>query len=363
MKDQRMDMRPLRWIADVDGPFAAAYFDCSHDTEDAARQIELRWRGVRDQLEGQGARRPDLEAIDQAVAEAPPATGRAGHGLVAARGEVQIDQRLAKPPITPLGRASHRPYLLPLATLVPRSVPYVVVVADRKGAEIRVVSHGEQTHTVSGRKHPIHKIRGGGWAQHRIQNRVEQIVRQNMEHVARVLAHFVDDVNARLLVVAGEIQARAELAHDMTARCREIAMETEVGRRAVGWDKEALDYEVERLVAECAAKHVAAEIDARRGLKLETQGWVDTLEALRTANVEALLLSESTFHAERPVWAGPESHLVAARERDLKYLGFRDALRLRADEALPVAAIAVGADVLVTADQLADGVGALLRHR
>jgi hypothetical protein len=358
-----MDMRPLRWIAHIDGPFAAAYFDCSHDTEDAARQINLRWRGVRDQLEQQGAGRSDLEAIDQAVAAAPAATGRAGHGLVAAHGEVQIDQRLAKPPITPLARASYRPYLLPLVTLVPRSVPYVVVVVDRKGAEIRVVRQSEQTHTVSGREHPIHKIRGGGWAQHRIQNRVEQIVRQNMEQVARVLAHFVDDVNAQLLVVAGEVQARAELARDLPARCREIAMETEAGRRTEGWDTEALDQEIERLVAECAAMQVAAEIEARRGLKLETQGWTDTLEALRMANADALLLSESTFHAERPVWVGPESHLVAARERDLKYLGFRDVLRLRADEALPVAAIAVGADVLVTGDQLADGVGVLLRHR
>jgi hypothetical protein len=358
-----MDMRPLRWIAHVDGPFAAAYFDCSHNTEDASHQIDLHWRAVRDLLAEQGAERPDLEAIDQAVAQAPPATGRAGHGLVAARGEVRIDQRLAKPPITPLARASHRPYLLPLATLVPRSVAHVVVVVDRKGAEIRAISQSEQTHTVSGRTHPVHKIRGGGWAQHRIQNRVEQIVRQNMEHVARVLAHLVDEVNAQLLVVAGEVQARAELARDLPARCQEIAMETEVGRRTEGWDSEALDQEVERLVTECAAKDVAAGIEARRGLKLETQGWTDTLEALRTANADALLLSESAFHAERPVWAGPESHLVAARERDLKYLGFRDALRLRADEALPVAAIAIGADVLVTADRLADGVGVLLRHR
>jgi len=358
-----MDMRPLGWITHIDGPFAAAYFDCSHDTGDADRQIDLRWRGVRERLEQQGAAQSDLEAIDQAVAAAPAAAGRAGHGLVAAHGEVQIDQRLAKPPISPVARASHRPYLLPLVTLVPRSVPYVVVVVDRKGAEIHVVSHSEQTHTVSGRKHPIHKIRGGGWAQHRIQNRVEQVIRQNMEHVARVLAHFVDDVNAQLLVVAGEVQARAELARDLPARCLQIAMETEAGRRTEGWDTEALDREIERLVAECAAKDVAAGIESRRGLKLETQGWTDTMEALRMANADALLLSEATFHAERPVWVGPESHLVAARERDLKYLGFRDALRLRADEALPVAAIAVGADVLVTADQLADGIGVLLRHR
>jgi hypothetical protein len=63
------------------------------------------------------------------------------------------------------------------------------------------------------------------------------------------------------------------------------------------------------------------------------------------------------------VWVGPEPHLVAARERDLKYLGFPDVLRLRADEALPLAAIAVGADVLVTGDHLDNGVGVLLRHR
>jgi hypothetical protein len=254
-----MDMRPLGWIAHIDGPFAAAYFDCSHDTEDAAQQVDLRWRAVRNELEQQGAERSNLEAIDQAVAAAPAATGRAGHGLVAAHGEVQIDQRLATPPTTPLARASYQPYLLPLVTLVPRSVPYVVVVVDRRGAEIRVVTRNEQTHIASGREHPVHKIRGGGWAQHRIQKRVEQIVRQNIERVARELAHFVDDVNAQLLVVAGEVQARAELARDLPARCREIAMETGVGRRTEGWDSDALDREVERLVAGCATRQVAAE--------------------------------------------------------------------------------------------------------
>ena len=50
-----MDMSKLRDVATAPGPFASVYLDASHDTEDAAKIAELRWRGLRDQLADPGA--------------------------------------------------------------------------------------------------------------------------------------------------------------------------------------------------------------------------------------------------------------------------------------------------------------------
>lgn len=34
------------------GPYASVYFDDSHDTADATAQLKLKWRGLREELDG-----------------------------------------------------------------------------------------------------------------------------------------------------------------------------------------------------------------------------------------------------------------------------------------------------------------------
>ena len=45
----------FRPFADADGPFASVYFDDSHDTEDAAAQLQVRWKDIASELERPGA--------------------------------------------------------------------------------------------------------------------------------------------------------------------------------------------------------------------------------------------------------------------------------------------------------------------
>src|SRR2546423_227141 len=45
-----VDTAVLRDLLDYGGPFASVYFDGSHDTEDAGKELELRWRAIRKQL-------------------------------------------------------------------------------------------------------------------------------------------------------------------------------------------------------------------------------------------------------------------------------------------------------------------------
>ena len=92
------------------------------------------------------------------------------------------------------------------------------------------------------------------------------------------------------------------------------------------------------------------------------QGLGPCAAALREGNVDALVVAEGAL-CDRAVWVGgTHRDQVAAEEADLRAVGM-PVNRQRADEALPMAALAVGADVLVAADlPLTDGVGVLLRH-
>lgn len=85
--------------------------------------------------------------------------------------------------------------------------------------------------------------------------------------------------------------------------------------------------------------------------------------ALRDGNADALVVTEGALH-DRAVWVGgTHRDQVAEDEADLRALGM-PVNRQRADEALPMAALTIGADVLVAAADLplTDGVGVLLRH-
>jgi Bacterial archaeo-eukaryotic release factor family 2 len=358
-EEELMDVRSLRELVAVEGPFASVYFDNSHNTEDAAGQLELRWRGLREQLRAQGTDLSTLEAMDTAVLRADPPAGRAGRALVAAGGRVLVDELLPEPPLSPVARASELPYLLPLAALNGHGVAHLVVVVDSAGADLRAVDeHGKEamTETVEGGGHPLHKVGGGGWAHLRFQHTVEEAIRRNLQEVTDEITRLTDLLGVQLIVLAGEVQARAGLHRQLPPRCQEIAVEAEAGSRADGSDHAALQQEVRRMVSERTAPR-----SADRDPALTVEGLGETAAALREANAETLLVAEPKIH-ELTVWAGSEPNQVAVREEELRGLGMPSITQYRADEALPLAALAVGADIRVTEDELTDGVGVLIRH-
>jgi hypothetical protein len=354
-----MDWSALRELVVVKGPFASVCFDSSHNTEDAAELLELRWRGLREQLLAKGIDWSTLEAMDAAVQAAEPPVGRAGRALVAAGGRVLVDEWLPEPPLSPVVRASELPYLLPLLELGGRGVVHMIVVADSAGADLRVVDrHGKQMTigTVEGREHLLHKVGGGGWAHLRFQHTVEENIRRNVQEVADEIVRLTDRLGVELIMLAGEVQARSGLHRRLPPRCQQIAVEIEAGGRADGSDHEALEEEVRRLVGERATPQLPDRDPA-----LTVEGLPESLAALREANAETLLVAEPRIHDVK-VWVGSDPSQVAAREEELRGLGMPSITEYRADEALPLAALAVGAEILMTQDELADGVGVLLRH-
>ncbi len=362
-----MDMSTLGEVVRERGPFASVYLDASHDTEDAAKALELRWRGLRDDLARQGADEDTMRAMDTAALE--PAVGKAGRALIAAHGELLLNEPLPRPPAADSARWSRRPNLLPLASLHEPQVPHVVVVADRAGADLHAHDGRVETSTeVRGEQHPLHKVGGGGWSHKRLQNTVEETAQRNAARVAEAAETLVDGLNAPLLILGGEVQARAMIREELSQRCRDVLVEVEGASLSGGTDDEAFDAAVQSLVAQhrYTREHDVVErftAEAGRDGGLAVQGMEQVVAALREANVAALLVANRTPLGDRMVFAGDDPAQVATRESDLRALGVDHVEQQPADEVLTVAASATGAEVVITDEaKLWEGVGALLRH-
>lgn len=365
-ESDHMRVHELRDVARAEGPFASVYLDASHDTEDAARRDELRWATVSAELSALGADEPTMAAARGAVLGRPP-VGSAGRCVVAARGEVLVDEILPVPPQRPVTRYSDLPYLMPLLAGAPRPVAHVLVVADQVGGWFRAVDRDGievPAPPVHGSDRDVHPVSGGGFAHGRIENRAEQTVRNNEKEVAEQATRLVGQVGAEVLVVVGEVQARSRLIAALPPHCQRIVTELDADAGSVAPDRVLAD--VDRLLAQQEAdRHTRAVDRLLTGFAHGTarQGVVGVTESLRMGQVDTLLVTEPALE-DRTVFVGADRSQVVASPDELPDAG--TLVVERADEALPLAAIATAADVLVIADGQAgdveDGVAALLRY-
>lgn len=348
------------------GRFASIYYDSSHDTEDAAKRSELAWREARDKVAGLGADETTLSALDRRVAAMPAPVGPACRALIAHADTVLLAEDLAQPPASPIARWSELPYLVPLLEHGLAELPHVVVRVDQVGADITAVGDdgASVARSVDGDDH-IHSPGDFGWPS---RTRTEEPVREKLRHNAADVAAEVTDlakqVGAELVVVAGEVQAVSLLREQVPANVRDVM----VNVPAVHDDqsRESLREQVHVLVTERRNEGIAdiverfvAERDKPDGLA--TDGVAGTCAALREANVATLLIGGD---GESSVYAGADPIEIATEADHLADLGISPLRRRRADEALPVAALAVGARLVYTGTEagLREGFGALLRH-
>jgi hypothetical protein len=360
-----VDTARLRGLTEVPGPFASVYFDESHDTEDAGKQLTLRLKEIEAALAEQGADTETIGALVGAVEDSPPPVGRGGRILVAAHGLVHVDERLAGPPASHVVRWSALPYLLPLVTHFEERPRYVEVFVDKLGADITTYGSGDpHRETVRGREHPLHKVRGGGTAHRDMQAHAEETARHNLEDAAAHVVKAAED--AQLVVLAGEVQSRAGLYDLLPERVRRLTKEADGGSRAPGDSREELDRRIHELLT---GYHLAAIDDVAETFRAETgrgsglaeSGLEGVTTALAEANVATLLVGEP---AAATVFTGPEPAQVGVGKSGLEALGVHDPAERRADEAIPFAAVATGAEVVVMDERLElwEGFGALLRH-
>lgn len=362
-----MDLSPFRELAGATGPFATVYLDVSHDTAQADKQIALRWQSARADLAEQGADPDTLEVLDQAMAEAEPAVGRAGRALVAAGGRLWLDEPLRQPPPTPVTHFGPLPDLAPLLAGRAPGVPHVVAVINRTGADLRGYdATGELVATpeVEGQDHPVHKVGGGGMAHAKIQHRVENTWHANAKQIADEIDRIARQLNAQLVVLAGEVKSRADVHGSLSPHVAAMAVEVSGATRTEA-DEQQVGEAVEELVANIAAAqekevtdHFTQEIN--RGEGHAVAGLQAVTAALRMSTVDTLLLDPEA-HREEEIWIGDQPTEVALSQTELREAGVPQPRQELTDAALLRATAATGANLLMTPG-IPQGVGALLRN-
>jgi peptide chain release factor subunit 1 len=354
----------FRQLLDVTGPFVSVYFDDSHDTADATTQLDSRLRDVRKHLEDSGMDAAVIEAIGTAVRAARPPVGRSGRGLIAAGSRILLDEHLAVPPPGTTLRVSELPYIVPVVEHGVSHTSYLVVAVDHTGADIALRDGASHTETVEGSGHPVHKAHKADTAGYGgPQGRVDEAVRKNIREVADRVTHLVDERGVDIVFLTGD--ARTELATFLPERIFGIAVSLSHGGRAAGTDEAEMNAEI---AAELANRRIAVRVQAAerlaagQGTGLAVQGLAEVAAALRDGAVDTLIigdLGDATLVADHDQLAliGTDADTVSA-------LGGSPDRVLRADEALPLLAVATGAALVRTSEGLTptDGIAAVLRY-
>ncbi|OBG35690.1 hypothetical protein [Mycobacterium sp. E3198] len=363
-----MDSHRFRRLLDAPGPFASVYFDDSHDTHDAEAQLELKWRAVREELDNQGVDQAVIDGIGDAVLGLRPPIGRSGRAVIAGPDGVVINEHLARPTARTIIRVSELPYLVPILEHSFDHPDYVLVVVDHSGADITTHIGGAlRSETVDGGGHPVHHAAGAETAGYGDpQLRSDEAARKNVRAVADRVGELVDDKGIGVIFVVGEVRSRSDLLSTLPERLRDRAVALEVGARHSGHDfgeiEDAIEAEfVQRKLRaiDDTAQRFTAEIGRQSGLAAE--GLDAVCSALRQGAVETLIVGDV---GDATVVADEDLTTIAPNENVLSEQGAAPAKTLRADEALPLFAVSVGASLLHAGDRVApaDGVGAVLRY-
>jgi hypothetical protein len=363
-----MRAESLKRLAKTEGPFASVYFDDSHDTADAGDQLEVKWRDIRTQLEDWGASAEIIGTLKEAVLNHRPAVGRRGRAVIATGDQVVVNEQLINPPPTMVIRLSDYPYLVPLVDQEMRRPTYVVASVDHTGADVMLYQGNTISSTcIEGAGYPVHKPVSAGWNGYGdLQHTTDEAIRMNCRAAADHLTRVVDEADPAVVFLCGEARSRTDVLAALPKRVTRLVSQLHADGRKNGVDSD----QIARLaLAEFGHRHDAEmtdiadrfEAEIGRGSGLAAQGLAAVCAALRDGDVETLIVGEM---GDTTVVTGQALTAVAPDADALSDFGEPVQRVARADEALPFAAIAVGA-ALVRADSritLADGVGALLRY-
>lgn len=363
-----MDISFLNALYAVSGPFVSVIIETPRATEDAKQLRELGWRGQRDELAAAGADEATLAAIDLIFdGELDEAEGRA---VFAAGGRVLLDVPLDAPPRRTTSSFGPLPHVMPLLAAITGSVPHVVVVADRTGADIevfgdlgRLVAAG----AINGDHDQIERNAPGGWSQRRYQQRAEDSWDANAKEVAATVSVFARTVGARVIVGAGDVRALQFLRDNLDVDVADLFLAIDEGGRAAGASEESLRQKVERIVAEAAVREdlaIIEEFEQERGQHdRAVEGLTDTVEALRRAQVQTLVLDDDPT-STATLFAGPDPLMLGVTEQELRDLGCTEIHEVRADAAIVRALAGTGGSLVLVPGgvDVGGGIGAILRY-
>lgn len=359
----------LQHVYESTGPFATAYVDTSADVENAPKTVELRWRDLRERLQGQGADEATLEAIGDHVRWHRAQNGPRGQIIVGADGEVVLSEELPEPPANlPAEDQAYfgaAPHLLPYLRRRMTPIPFLVADVDRISAELLLVrgSAEVERHEVNGDDHPVHKAHSGDPENHqRLHLAVEEQWRRNAELMADEITDRARKMEARVILLAGDVQQRGLVRDRLGNQVRDIVVETGAGVRGV--PDEELRKEVASTVHNAHVSDVMEEFERERGrAERAVEGWPDTVEKLRRGQVRTLLWTTDERAGE--LYVGPGTTELADVEQDLSDMGSETLGRVPASAAVLRTLTATDGELLVADPgtvEMTGGIGAVLRY-
>ncbi|OEU95777.1 hypothetical protein [Streptomyces oceani] len=340
-----MDLSRLRPVYEHAGPFATVYLEGRSPGEDAAQQVRLRWRALRERLEAEDADAAAVDALEEQVYSGIAGEEQTnGRVLVASAADgVVLEERWDA--ALGAGDEAHwtrLPELSAYGREAARSVRVLVAIVDQESARVRqeVVAQEHKPETVaeesvtgSGLEGP-HKPRGQALSHKQIQRRADNAVSRNARDIAAFLTQAAEAFQPRVLILAGEVQARTAVREVLPVELSELLVETGRGGLEDQAAEQALTEETLRIAGEQSAMEAEFQADQfQHGLahRQAAQGGEAVAKAAEMGAVGTLL-----FEDEAP----------AARAEFL--------LRVGAETGSALALVPEGTG-------MTDGVGALLR--
>ncbi len=366
-----MNLEFLRPLFDRPGPWVSVYLDATRAGQSADREVGLRWRALREQLEQQGADAGTLDAVQSAVDEHPYQPGRYGLAVFARAGEACLVETLSTPPPADEAYLGPLPHAMPLVAQRGEEIPYVQVLADRTGADLDALSVGgaPRHRTVTGgATFPLRKVHGGGWSHRRYQQAVEESWKHNAGDVAAAAVQLAEAVGAEVIVAGGDVRAVQTLAGRLPKLWQDRLVRTDAGARHAGADEAALDDVTMQAVADIAERHTRDAIDryqAQRGAGQASSGLTDVVTRLQRGQVDTVLLVNDLSSTDT-LWIDPDDPtLVSVDDHVLREAGVQNPLKVRADAALLRAIVGTRAQLMLVDREevsLDHGIAGVLRY-
>lgn len=370
-----MDLSRTRDIFERPGPFATVYLEARQAEEDSAKQVELRWRHLQQQLKDAGADDKTIAALDDELGgQRPGGITEVGRVLVASAEGVLFDDAVEGvaaggdvavwSPLPELGRYYRTQG---------GSVRVLLAVVDRTGGDIYQVvaandegARGLGEETVRGSSlETVHKPRGQALSHRRLQRRHEMASAQNAAEVVERLRSHVAGFRPEVLALAGEVQGREAVREQLPDELAAITREIEAGSRAAGASEDALEDALLTLAGEVATEResrVRQQFEEGKAHANAVEGFERVLEAARQGAVDTLLLvAGKEVSGELYVGSSPEQ--ISTDPKNLEQLSDTTPVARPAEQVLlrTVGALGGNVEVLGGGAELTDDVGATLR--
>ncbi len=361
-----IDNSDLGGILHGQGPFLTVYIATPGDIENAAQDNVAGWQAQRDRLVAEGATEDALLAIDDLV----PTAHEHGAALYAIAGEKELHHvsYWAAPPVRTIAQWSALPVLAPVIDARQGALPYMTVVADRTGADMHVISYGNEVaaDTVQGDpSDPIRKVNPGGWSQRRFQMRAEDTWQHNAQNTAARMAELVGAHNPRAVFLAGDVRAVQMIQSDLPKNLGASVIVVD-GSRANDSGETISQSEIDHHLAKMEMEDTAAlteKLAEEMGQHdRAVTGTAGVTKYLQMTAVEVLFVHPAAAEGST-VWVGPSPEHIAKRADDLEALSVDTPMQVPLADGMIRAALLSGAGVRVVPrlDDTDEGVAALLR--